>query len=172
MFKHFRKYTRQESASGRNSDRVILPKRPGLATSLQPALMHFSSATPAGQVLSLTKRHAKSVHSPSVTSSQLPKIPNCTPASQWFLLHTFGKGLAARHTEPSTCPQGAARAVQHPWDDQTSAILFSNSTASPDARQKSCVLPNHSCSSSRQNNRDPLLASRPNCRTGSKSGVI
>lgn len=172
MFKQFRKHTRQESASGRNSDHIILPVRPGLATSLQSAPMLFSSATPAGQVLSLTKRHAKSVHSPSVTSSQLPKIPNCTPASQWFLLHTFRKGLAASHSESSTCPRGAARAVRHPWDDQTSAILFSNSTASPDARQKSCVLPKHSGSSSRQNNRDLLLASRPNCRTSSKSCVI
>lgn len=55
--------------------------------------MHFSSATPAGQVLSLTERHAKSVQSPSATSSQLPKIPNYIPASQWFLFHTFRKRL-------------------------------------------------------------------------------
>lgn len=106
--------------------------------------MHFSSATPAGQVLSLTKRHAKSVQSTSVTPSQLPKIPNCTPVSQWFLFHTFRKELGAANSAPSTCPRGAARAVRHPWDDQTTAILFSNSTVSSDARQKSCVLPKQS----------------------------
>lgn len=109
--------------------------------------MHFSSATPAGQVLSLTERHAKSVQSPSATSSQSPKIPNCTPASQWlfFFPHTFRKGLGARNSAPSTCPRGATRAVQHPWDGQTSAILFSNSMVSPNARQK-----NHAFSQSIQ----------------------
>lgn len=163
MFKHSQKHTRQKSAGERNGERGILLKIPGLATSCQSSPMHFSSATPAGQVLLLTERHAKAIQDPSATSSQLPKIPNCTLANRQSR-SAPSEGLRARNSAPSTCPRGAARALWHPWDGQTRAILFSNSKARAPARQKSCFLPKDSGPSS-QNNRGHLLTIRPNCRT-------
>lgn len=134
MLKHSRKHTRQKSAGERNGERGILLKIPGLATSRLPSPMHFSSATPAGQVLLLTERQAKSIQDPTATSSQLPKIPNCTLANLQSR-SAPSEGLRAQNSAPSTCPRGAARALRHPWDGQTRAILFSNTKARSPARQ-------------------------------------
>lgn len=146
-----------------------------------PGSPPFSS--PARCILAQRPQLVKSSRSPNATRnlSSLPLPPPARPlrsptalrrANVFFFPHTFRKGLGARNSAPSTCPRGATRAFRHPWDGQTSAILFSNSMVSPDARQKIMRSPKAFGSFSRQNNRNPLLASRPNCRTSSKSAVI
>lgn len=132
---------------GRNSDpHCNCQKDPGSPPFSSPGPMHFSSATPAGQIFSLPERHAKSAQSPSATSSQLPTIRSLTAlrrANGFFStppVKDSGRGTV-RPQRAHEEPQGP---FGHPGDGQTSAILFSNSTASPDARQKSCVPPKHS----------------------------
>jgi hypothetical protein len=110
--------------------------------------MHISSATPTGQIVSLTKRHAKAVQATSATPPLLlrPGGPHASLAST--LARRVGSeggalvGPEHRAAAPSRSHPPPERAAPHPQDLQTGAIPFSKkSTAIPHARQKSSTLP-------------------------------
>lgn len=101
-----------------------------------PGSPPFSS--PARCILAQRPQLVKSSRSPSATrnlsSPPLPppasslRSPTTPRQANGFFSTPFEKDSRELNSAPSTCLRGAARAVRHPGNGQTSAILFSNST--------------------------------------------